>query len=135
MTANVTIYTRELDSALLIPVKAIRFRPDSSEMKKYKIEPLSQTHDQQYNERNKDSTTAASYERAYVWLQQGDKIVQRKIKTGLNNSINVQVLAGLTPSDLVLTGISGHEPGKASANGASPFMPTRRTAGRGGPGR
>jgi HlyD family secretion protein len=135
MTANVTIYTRESDSTLLIPVKATRFKPDSVDMKKYKIEPLPRTRDQQINVRNKDSATAANYDRAYVWLLQEDKIVQRKIKTGLNNSINVQVLAGLTPSDLVLTGTADHEPGKASVNGASPFMPARRSPSRGGPGR
>ena len=134
MTANITIYTKESDNALLIPVKAIKFKPDSSLMKKYQLVPLAGLY-QPIDERNKDSVTAANNERAYVWLSQDNRLMQRKIKTGLNNSIHVQVLEGLSPTDVVITGTSGKEKGKSSANAASPFMPARRGGGRGGPGR
>ncbi|HET6995167.1 MAG TPA: efflux RND transporter periplasmic adaptor subunit, partial [Chitinophagaceae bacterium] len=35
MTANITVYTREENNALLVSAKATRFRPDSSLLKKY----------------------------------------------------------------------------------------------------
>jgi HlyD family secretion protein len=131
MTANITIYTQEEDSALLIPVKAIKFNPDSSLMKEYKLVPLHHRDNPSKAARNKDSTAAANYEVAYVWLVQDKKLVQRRIKTGLNNSINVQVISGLTPTDVVATGtIAGGE--KAAENARSPFMPTRRSNRGGG---
>ena len=134
MTANITIYTREADSALLIPVKATKFKPDSSLIKKYKIVPLAGINHKQDNGRNKDSIAAANNNIGYVWLLQGDNIVQRKIKTGLNNSINVQVLDGLASSDIIVMGTVSAEQAKSSGNATSPFMPARRS-GRGGPGR
>ncbi len=37
MTANIIIYTKEVNNAMLIPAKALAFTPDSSLMKKYQI--------------------------------------------------------------------------------------------------
>src|ERR1700744_2151603 len=39
MTANIFIFTKEIDSALLISAKAIKFKPDASMAKQYKIVP------------------------------------------------------------------------------------------------
>src|SRR5690349_1281861 len=38
MTANSTVYTQEINNAMLVSAKATRFRPDSSLLKKYTIE-------------------------------------------------------------------------------------------------
>ena len=38
MTANIVIYTKEVNNAMLIPAKALAFTPDSSLMKNYQIE-------------------------------------------------------------------------------------------------
>jgi len=134
MTANITIYTREADSTLLIPVKAIKYRPDSSLMKKYELVPLARDNKNRTNtRRNTDSANAGNRDVAYVWVLQGNKIVQRKIRTGLNNSIEVQVLDGLTPLETVITGTTiGAQ--KNAANPTSPFMPARRGSGGGGRG-
>jgi HlyD family secretion protein len=37
MTANITIYTKEENNALLISARATKFKPDSTIMRKYKI--------------------------------------------------------------------------------------------------
>jgi len=141
MTANITIYTREADSTLLIPVKAIKYRPDSSLMKKYELVPLQHDKNKSNMKRsadssatkNPDSTNAANHNVAYVWVLQGNKVVQKRIRTGLNNSIDVQVLSGLTPLDNVVTGTTTAAAQANAANPTSPFMPTRR-GGRGGGG-
>jgi HlyD family secretion protein len=65
---------------------------------------------------------------------QGNKIVQRKIRTGLNNSIDVQVLDGLTPLEKVVTGTMSAAAQKSAGNPTSPFMPARRGGGGGGRG-
>jgi HlyD family secretion protein len=136
MTANITIYTREADSTLLIPVKAIKYRPDSSLMKKYELVPLAHENKNKTNvKRNTDSVNAANRDVAFVWVLQGNKIVQRKIRTGLNNSIDVQVLDGLTPLEKVVTGTMSAAAQKSAGNPTSPFMPARRGGGGGGGGR
>jgi len=60
----------------------------------------------------------------YVWLVQGNKLVQKQIKTGLNDNTHVQVMEGLSTSDVVATGAetaAANTPAAAS----SPFMPKR----------
>ena len=136
MTANITIYTREADSALLIPVKATKYRPDSSLIKKYQFVPLPRESKNRTSpmKKNPDSASAAGHDVTYVWVLQSDnKIVQKKIRIGLNNSIDVQVLSGLTPLDNVITGSVAGAP-KTAANPTSPFMPARRGGGGGGGG-
>ena len=39
MTANIFIFTEEVDSALLISAKALKFKPDASMEKQFKIIP------------------------------------------------------------------------------------------------
>ncbi|MEJ0104635.1 MAG: hypothetical protein WDO19_19635 [Bacteroidota bacterium] len=38
MTASITVYTEEAENALIIPVKAIKFKPDTLLSQKYTIE-------------------------------------------------------------------------------------------------
>lgn len=61
---------------------------------------------------------------SYVWVLQDNKLIQKKIKTGLNDNNHVQVLSGLNDNEVVVTGTES----VAAANAAavkSPFMPQR----------
>jgi len=60
----------------------------------------------------------------YVWLVQGNKLLQKQIKTGLNDNTHVQVLEGLSTSDVVATGAETAA-ANAPAAASSPFMPKR----------
>ncbi|HYC28765.1 MAG TPA: efflux RND transporter periplasmic adaptor subunit, partial [Chitinophagaceae bacterium] len=62
-----------------------------------------------------------------VWVKQGNNIVQKNIKTGLDDNTQVQVLEGLSANDEVLTGTSGVQQlsAKGAAAQSSPFMPQR----------
>ena len=147
MTANIIIYTKEVNNALLIPVKALTFSPDSSLLKDYKIQG-------KLGHKIKTNSTAASNNhsvntaahaaksrsdssgivgvRATVWVLQGKTLVQKRIETGLNDNAAVEVLSGLSVNDLVVTGISGGNTGiAATAPGSSPFLPQRRPGGGG----
>ena len=131
MTANITIYTHEANNVLLIPVKAIKFRPDSTLMDKYKVV---------YMERPKRTgqgrgsrgmqQTQTDNNRASVWVMKDDQLIQKRIRAGLNNNTEVEVLEGLSPNDMVVTGASGGKTAAKQSGSASPFMPARR--GRGG---
>lgn len=158
MTANIVIYTHEVNNALLISAKAIQFTPDSSLLKDYQImgrikkrkskrrmragaggpqttrgtavpdgENASSTH----TAKSRHDTSGVNAQRATVWVLQGKKLIEKRIKIGLNDNTHVEVLSGLTENDAVVTSM----PEMAAAtttNGqaGSPFMPQRRGGGR-----
>lgn len=153
MTANIIIYTKEVDNAMLIPAKALTFTPDSSLMKDYQIVGHvrkggrkrmtggngaaagngAEASNHTVKSRKDTSIVAQS---SFVWLLQGKKLVQKRIKTGLNDNTQVEVISGLSDSDVVVTGLPATvaPPTAGSTNGASPFMPQRRRGGGGGGG-
>ena len=139
MTANITIYTKEEENALLIPVKSIRFTPDASLKKKIKIS------DQLYalNKWNGDSThrsdrnhytnpavktDSVSYKKSTLWVEVGDSLMKKNILTGLSDDVNIQVIKGLSENDVIVTGIDNglEQKEAAKSSNRSPFMPQRR---------
>ena len=135
MTANITIYLQEDSSANLISAKAISFTPDSSTAKQYKI--IRNTHN--HNRANTDSSfeknnTPFRPKMETVWILKGNEVIERKIMTGMNDNIHVQVLSGLSKEDQVIDGVQeGANAKQASGEARSPFMPSRRrqTPGKG----
>lgn len=112
MTASISIYTKEVSNAVLLPVKAIRFTPDSGLSGQYQVRLL-------HEKLRKDE--------AFVMVKQGNELIQKKIKTGINNNTEVEVLDGLNASDSVVISAVQMSHSEASAQGApsSPFMPRR----------
>jgi HlyD family secretion protein len=148
MTANITVYTREENNALLVSAKATRFRPDSTLMKKYTIiDEVRKNRTQQgasfvgYTGGGRplakgDSLSSDSIpsKRASVWLLNGNTITRRFIRTGLEDGTQVQVLSGLTTGDEVITGAQQAGAAASANNGGnlrSPFAPQRRGGGGG----
>ncbi|SEW02452.1 efflux RND transporter periplasmic adaptor subunit [Chitinophaga arvensicola] len=128
MTANVTIYTAEKDTALLLPVKALKFIPDSMQLKDYVIESaVRRTHDN--NAQTKDTTggkfksTRRIGSSNYVWVLRGDTLVQKHVRTGLNDNTHIEVLSGLNENDVVVLGISSGGAVAAAGGNSSPFLP------------
>lgn len=114
MTANIVIYTREADSALLLPEKATKYSPNQATLPEGDtIVSLN------------DSTTKLQNNERYVWIMQGHKLIQKKITTGLDDNVKVQVLSGLSPDDIVITGEAEMTSKEAETQSASPFMPHR----------
>src|SRR6185312_14975497 len=135
MTANITIYLQQDSSANLISAKAISFTPDSSMTKQYKIIKYNDNHYAANNDSSsekKNSPFPAKMET--VWILKGNEIIERKIMTGMNDNIHVQVLSGLNKEDEVIDGVQeGEKVKSASGQAKSPFMPSRRrqTPGKG----
>lgn len=139
MTANIIIYTRELKNVLLISAQALKFNPDSSLTKQYQIVPnpgrkrgkkTGKKHGGQAGAAKPLKSETTMTPEAYVWVIEGQKLIQKKIKTGLNDNTHVQVLEGLTENDTVVTTMeSGAPAGATPAAAASPFMP-KRSGGR-----
>lgn len=155
MTANMSVYTQEIQNALLISAKAIRFKPDSSLMKKYHIEGGGMRKGKGDNEEAgsmrigsetpKDSIAATgkkkrdslekngASKRAVVWVKKDSTLTRKVIRIGLSDDTNVQVLSGLSTEDVVVAGIQQAGVAEKGASGTrSPFMPARRGGGSGG---
>jgi HlyD family secretion protein len=138
MTANIIIYTKEVNDALLVSAQALKFFPDSAMLKKYEIVPLPDRRKGGKDGRGKmkrdtagrkKNGGAVKAEPSFVWLLQGQKLVQKRIKTGLNDNTHVEVLSGLNENDVVVTGVEATATGAQPAAAASPFMPQRRGGG------
>jgi HlyD family secretion protein len=125
MTANVTIYTAEKDSALLLPVKALKFRPDSAQLKDYVIQSaVRKTPSERKDTTGKTFKSGARIGSSnYVWLLRGDTLLQKHIRTGLNDNTHIEVLGGLNENDVVVIGVSAGGGIAAAGGSSSPFLP------------
>jgi hypothetical protein len=80
------------------------------------------------NEPDSSKSDSVISKRASVWLLNGKTITRHSIRTGLEDGTQVQVLSGLTTSDVVVDGVqpAGTEASQNNNNVRSPFMPPRR---------
>jgi HlyD family secretion protein len=152
MTANIFIFTKEIDSAMLISAKALKFKPDSSMLKQFKIIPDTNGEREVRREARRaassgptappghrhDSasrqidTAPATGTPAFVWVREGDSLVEKKVATGLNNDTRVQIISGLDNDDEVIDGAEAETKAEAKSGAVrSPFMPARRGGGGG----
>ena len=150
MTANIFIFTKEIDSALLISAKDLKYKPDASLSKQFVIFPdtIDEREVQVQARRSNNSPLTPPRHRhdsssrvidsapqtgtpAFVWVKKGDSLIEKKILTGLNNDTKVQVLSGLDTDDEVVGGVEVQSAATASGSGGvrSPFMPARRGGG------
>ena len=138
MTASINIYIEEDSNALLIPSRALNFKPDSSLLKGYKIkraernapgvsktDTLRKIH--QRDTANKLNRENAEIRRSYVWVKTGDTLTEKRIITGLNDDTYVKVIKGLLPDEEVITNVvKGGKNNNTDNTQRSPFMPQMR---------
>ena len=116
MTASINIYTKEDAKALLIPSKALLFKPDSIAVKQYVI-----VNAKKQKPSDAENTTI---QRAKVWTQSGDTLTEKTIAIDMNDDINVKVTEGLTEGTAVITNNENkNEKVATSTTQSSPFMP------------
>ena len=141
MTANIFIYTKVDSNALLIPSRALRFMPDSSLDKQFHL--LAGEHLQRKSAgrenasrmlpvnprqaKTKPDPSETIVQKGSVWIKSGDSLIEKEIRTGINDDTHVQVLDGLNENDLVVLGTTAQGKNAAAPVPKSPFMPTRRT--------
>jgi HlyD family secretion protein len=142
---------------MLISAKALKFRPDSSMTRQFRIVADTNAERELRREARRASnagptapprhrhdstarqidTAPATGTPAFVWVRQGDSLVEKRVTTGLNNDTQVQILSGLDDDDEVVDGAEVQTAAEAKGGAVrSPFMPARRGGGgnRGGGG-
>ncbi len=131
MTANITIYTEVLNNAMKIPVAATSFRPDSLVIKKYKVNsPFANGKKHEKGQGKKQNKGSENKNEAAVWIVAKDSTISRKkIKTGMDNDTEIQVVSGLNKNDNIITGYKVLSKKSSGGQTKSPFMPQRRGSG------
>ncbi|WP_312288509.1 efflux RND transporter periplasmic adaptor subunit [Chryseobacterium gleum] len=131
MTANITIYTQVLNNVLKIPVAATSFRPDSLVIKKYKVNsPFANGKKHEKGQWKKQNKGTENKSEAAVWIIAKDSTISRKkIKTGMDNDTEIQVISGLNKNDNIITGYKVLSKKTSGGQAKSPFMPQRRGGG------
>ena len=109
LTANVTIYTQELNNVLTVPTKALKFTPNEKML-------------------TKEQTIEDCQGASKVWTLEGNVFKAIAVETGLTNGINTEITKGLKAGQKVITEFKmGAMPEEEEANGGTnnPFMPKR----------
>lgn len=109
MTANLTIYTLELNDIIAVPLKALKFQPMENENEESNLHV---------------PVRADKQERKAVWVERDGKLIQTPVELGMMNSVYQQITSGLKTGDKVALQynlVQGKtSKGKAEEN---PFMP------------
>ncbi len=109
MTANLSIYTLELDDVIAVPLKALKFTPMEGDKEGGlpKPEPL------------------GSDVKHSVWVERDNRLIQTSVELGMANSIYQQITSGLKAGDKVALQYEEASADKAKGKQGeeNPFMP------------
>ena len=92
MTATVDIITRKKTKIIGVPISAIVIKTDTSSAKKFGAP--------------KDASDSAGDQQKFetVFVKDGNKAKLRVVTTGIQDDRNIEILTGLKPGDVVITG-------------------------------
>ncbi len=114
LTATISIYTLEINDVLTAEVKAINFKPETETIA---------TYNKQHN--LPENTITVSKNESTIWVLENDgSLVQKTIKLGASDGINVQILSGINKGEKLvysLKGVAKSEMKRGEAS-ESPFM-------------
>ena len=104
LTANLTIYTMQKDSVLLVPLKALRFQPENAP------EPVADS---------------ANPRARVLWTQSPQGLQPVNVTTGDNDGIFAEITGDIKEGDKVVTGVDIGVASISDGQGeATPFMPS-----------
>lgn len=110
LTANVTIYTKEVKNVLAVPAKALKFTPNEKMLSKGQtIQDVQAEHK--------------------VWTLEGDVFKAHKVEIGHTDGITTQIKSGLQAGHKVITEfqMGGGDEAAEGAKSNNPFMPKMRS--------
>lgn len=110
LTANVNIYTEEIENVVSVPAKALRFSPSKEMMND--------------DEKIKDCNATNK-----LWIKEANILKAYPVKTGITNGIRTQILEGVKEGTAVITnakakgGTEEDNIGEQNSQERSPFSP------------
>ncbi|MBN1988495.1 MAG: efflux RND transporter periplasmic adaptor subunit [Bacteroidales bacterium] len=121
LTASITVITKELNNIALIPAKAVRYTPSAQLAAQYTVVPFQMPENARPNAVEGERPAQAS-KPSFVWVKNGNQVLARMVKTGMDDGARVQVLKGLEVGDSIV--VAEVKPSvKVEAQAKSPFMP------------
>lgn len=127
MTANIKIFTDENKNALLIPARALTFKPDSTQLKNYKIISIQKGRNHKFKHHKFNglggNEANGSNPKSYVWTIKGNTLTQKEIKVGITDDVNVRVTEGLSENDEVISNVIMQKSSTEDNANKSPFIP------------
>ncbi len=105
LTANVSIYTLELNNALAVPTKALRFTPVEAML-------------------NEGETIIDVKSEKKLWVKQGLELKAIAVETGTSNATLTQILSGAKEGMIVLTDVQNGAAEEEEEQARNPFMPS-----------
>ena len=145
MTATCTIVTQEITDAITIPVKALKFTPaegtpmvDPKDIPRPQRQATTESSNDNFpppppgmdmggapGKSAKKSHKKHKLEGDHVWVNIDGKVAPRRVKIGISDGVNVQILRGLNVGDSVVVSQEAATKKSTKSEAASPFMPQR----------
>jgi HlyD family secretion protein len=129
MTAETEIYVEERDDVLVIPSKALRFIPNQNLLSSY-MSSQPKPDKPEGKEMLKGNLSGAKMENgktetgSIVWIKKDSIIRPVSVKTGMDDDINVEIIAGINSGDEVILNMKETDKiSDAPTTGNNPFMP------------
>ncbi len=124
MTASTTIFVNEKVDIPVVPGKALRFTPDQTVYSAYlKSLPGEVSQKMPKTAPVLDTKDTKS---TYVWVKNGQEILQRDVIIGSNDGISYELLSGLSQGDEIILSMAAEKATTETKKAAkSPFMPQR----------
>ena len=129
MTANINIYTEEDKNAMIIPSRALTFKPDSTQLKNYRIQRIQRkirTSKNKYSKTGKSTsikTATSETPKSNIWVKNGNTLTEKQITIGINDDSNVRVIDGLSVNDEVIINLLSETATSTTKAEQSPFIP------------
>ena len=108
LTANITINVKEARNVLTVPLKALRFEPqsfdDNEGLPPYDsvpTPPASASRPEKPGDKPKDPAIPTSDMHRLVWALRDGRLVPVEIELGVDNGVDAQVISGLVEGDKV----------------------------------
>ena len=114
LTANITIYTVEKNTAKTLPNKVFSFKPDIDALTKKEL----------IVKENKLTAANLKENERMVWVQNGKSVLNKSVVVGDADANNTEIVSGLDDKDVVILELKSlADNAMSGAPEKSPFMP------------
>mgnify|MGYP000913111084 CR=1 FL=1 len=104
MSATVDIQTTSAKNILTVPIQAVTSRSDTTDKKNAKPQPGAPENAYGVEDESANTGTSSSVPQEYVFVLEDGVAKLRKVKTGIQDNTNIQILEGLKKDEQVISG-------------------------------